>query len=114
MISRDDEHFSQQTLSGVRFAPLLPVPKMETVIPSTVWDPSIHNFYPDSFRASCKELLLCSNSDAVQPCHQVPQINLAAMLPKVLWMEIMSFTHRSCKWKVLFCSYSTHMISFGT
>jgi hypothetical protein len=114
MISRDDEHFSQQTLSGVRFAPLLSVPKMETVIPSTVWDPSIHNFYPDSFRASCKELLLCSNSDAVQPRHQVPQINLAAMLPKVLWMEIMSFTHRSCKWKVLFCSYSTHMISFGT
>ena len=99
MISRDDEDFTQQVLSGVRFAPLLHFPRMETIIPSTVWNPSIHNDYPDSFRASCKELLLCSNSEIVQPRHRVPQMNLAAMLPKVLWMEVMSFTHRSCKLK---------------
>jgi len=94
----DAEDFTQQVLSGVRFAPLLHFPKIETVIPSTVWSPSIHNYYPDSFRASCKEILLCSNSDYVQPPRQAKpeeKINLAAMLPRVLWLEIMSYTHRS-------------------
>lgn len=95
----DTEDFTQQVVSGVRFAPLLHFPKIETVIPSTVWNPSIHNYYPDSFRASCKEILLCSNSNYVQPRQAIleTKINLAAMLPRVLWLEIMSYTHRSCK-----------------
>lgn len=95
----DTEDFTQQVLSGVRFASLLHFPRIETVIPSTVWNPLIHNYYPDSFRASCKEILLCSNSEYVQPRQERPEskINLAAMLPKVLWLEIMSYTHRNCK-----------------
>jgi protein-L-isoaspartate O-methyltransferase len=93
----DSEDFTQQVLSGVRFASLLHYPKLETIIPSTIWSPSVHNYYPDSFRASCKEILLCSNSGYVQPRQAVSerQINLAAMLPRVLWLEIMSYTHRS-------------------
>jgi hypothetical protein len=93
----DAEDFTQQVLSGVRFASLLHFPKIKTVIPSTVWNPSIHNYYPDSFRASCKEILLCSNSDYIQPRQERPEskLNLAAMLPKVLWLEIMSYTHRN-------------------
>jgi hypothetical protein len=93
----DLEDFTQQVLSGVRFASLLQYPKLETIIPSTVWSPSVHNYYPDSFRASCKEILLCSNSEYVQPRQAVPErkINLAATLPPVLWLEIMSYTHRS-------------------
>ena len=98
--------FSEQFLSEVRFSSLVFYPKMnEIIIPSEVWDPKVHHYFPDSFRSVCKELLLCSQSDYYQaPPRQIPpedRVNLAAMLPKVIWMEIMSFTHRSCKFALL-------------
>mmetsp|Transcript_47451 Transcript_47451/g.143649 ORF Transcript_47451/g.143649 Transcript_47451/m.143649 type:complete len:265 (+) Transcript_47451:1284-2078(+) len=46
------------------------------------------------------ELLMCSNSKCVQPPPQPKKpsdfLNTAALLPRVMWIEILSFTHR--KW----------------
>jgi hypothetical protein len=93
--------FSQQVISSVRFASLATTPKKEVILPSPVWEPQLHHYYPDSFRSVCKELLMCNQSEYYQPLTQVrppeARINLAATLPKAIWMEIMAFTHRSCK-----------------
>ena len=92
--------FSQQVLSDVRFAPLLETPRISTVLPSKVWDPSVHHNYPDSFRDSCREILLCSHAPHVQgppPVQPKQTVNAACLLPRVLWMEILSYTHRDCK-----------------
>ncbi|CAB9506930.1 Protein-L-isoaspartate O-methyltransferase domain-containing protein [Seminavis robusta] len=89
--------FSLTVLSGVRFATLLANPNISTVLPSTVWNPSIHYQYPDSFRNSCREILLCSNAPRSQKPRPVPRDtsdNVAGLLPRVLWMEILSYTHR--------------------
>lgn len=93
--------FTQQIVSGVRFATLQATPTMNTVLASKVWNPSVHYQYPDSFRQSCREILLCSHA----PKEQIPlertrpalNINAAGLLPRVLWMEVLSFTHRDCK-----------------
>ena len=90
--------FLVQVISSVRFTPLLNSPEIPTVIPSQIWDPSIHQHYPESFRRSCKEILLCSRARAHQyPPKQVEveRINVAAKLPRALWMEILSYTDRS-------------------
>jgi len=93
------DDFAQQVLSSVRFSPLLLTPKVDVIIPSRIWQPDMHKFYPDSFRKACKEIMLCSHSDFVQPLPPVPEkkncTNLAAMLPQVIWMEILSYTSRS-------------------
>eukprot|EP00540_Astrosyne_radiata_P004000 CAMPEP_0116841026 /NCGR_PEP_ID=MMETSP0418-20121206/10691_1 /TAXON_ID=1158023 /ORGANISM="Astrosyne radiata, Strain 13vi08-1A" /LENGTH=516 /DNA_ID=CAMNT_0004471397 /DNA_START=64 /DNA_END=1614 /DNA_ORIENTATION=+ len=93
----DTDDFSQQVLSGVRFAPLLNTPRLETIIPARVWEPSVHHLYPDSFRKASKALLMCSNAQYLQSDDSRftnPRVNLAAVLPRVIWMEILSFTHR--------------------
>lgn len=91
--------FSPQVLSGVRFSSLLSYPNASTVLPSRVWSPSVHHSYPDSFRTASKELLLCSHAPYVQPIppEQRPEfrVNLAAALPRVIWMEILSYTHHN-------------------
>ena len=96
------EQFDTRVISGVRFAPLLSEPSIQTVIPACVWDPSNHTIYPDSFRGACNQLLLCSNASRNQPVKVVPRnkVNAASMLPRALWVEILSFTHRNCKWGV--------------
>mmetsp|Transcript_9091 Transcript_9091/g.14909 ORF Transcript_9091/g.14909 Transcript_9091/m.14909 type:complete len:548 (-) Transcript_9091:120-1763(-) len=90
--------FTSQLLSGVRFAPLVMLPVIYTVIPSNVWSPSIRRFYPDEHRCASMALLMCSNSAIVQPLSRVPtpdeRFNAAAMLPKSIWLEILSYTHR--------------------
>jgi len=93
--------FTQQVLSGVRFAALLQHPNIDTILPSTVWNPSIHHQYPDSFRNSCREILLCSNAAKEQnppPVKRIENVNVAGLLPRVLWMDILSYTHRDCKY----------------
>ena len=94
--------FTSQLLSGVRFAPLVMLPVIYTVIPSNVWSPSIRRFYPDEHRCASMALLMCSNSAIVQPLSRVPtpdeRFNAAAMLPKSIWLEILSYTHRRCKY----------------
>jgi len=91
-----DQEYTQETLSAVRFAPLLSHPRVDTVIPMRVWTPSWHKFYPDSFQNSCKAILLCSNSNYVQPEKWQPKgkLNVAALLPRALWLEILSYTRR--------------------
>jgi hypothetical protein len=91
------DDFSQQVVSGVRFAPLLRSPSKVTVIPSKVWDPSIHSTYPTTFKHAIKEILLCSHAEPIQQIRIVKteNVNLAATLPKDIWIKILSFTHRS-------------------
>jgi len=92
--------FTQQVLTSVRFAPLVLNPRIETVIPGRVWTPSNQKYYPEAFKEATNQLFMCSNSNVVQPIpppkKTEDRINFAAMLPKVIWMEILSFTHR--KW----------------
>jgi len=90
--------FDRQILSGVRFASLLKSPGLHTVIPAMVWTPGSHKLFPDTFRKASRELLLCSNSEYVQPLPIQPRpedrINVACTLPKSVLMVILSFTHR--------------------
>lgn len=88
--------YSQQVISGVRFSPLVGSPAMPTVIRSRVWVPSLHRYYPESFRKSCKEILLCAHAPTYQPSPPVAsqQINVASQLHRSIWMEILSYTHR--------------------
>jgi len=91
-----DNEFTKHVLSGVRFAPLLDSPQMETVIPARLWSPHVHHFFPPSFQKASMQVFLCSNSEYNQPLFNQKRNNLAAILPRALWIEILSFTHR--KW----------------
>lgn len=94
------EEFTMEVLSGVCFASLLRTPALETKIDAKVWNPESHCLFPQAFRKASLELLMCSNSKFIQPLPLAPEarhrINVAAVLPKALWMEVLSFTHR--KW----------------
>ena len=74
--------------------------KGSTIIPANVWNPTIQRGYPREFKKASMQLLMCSNSQVVQPLPRLPsqdeRTNVAAMLPKSLWLEILSYTHR--KW----------------
>ena len=92
-------NFLMQVISSVRFTPLLNSPVLHTEIPSQVWEPSIHQHYPESFRRSCKEILLCSHAPTYQPppaqVHVQHRTNTAATLPRAIWIEILSYTDRT-------------------
>ena len=96
-----DGEFTSQVVSGVRFAPLAIRPIIYTTIPSNVWNPSISRLYPNEHQCASRALLMCSGSEIVQPLPRVPspdeRFNAAAMLPKSIWLEILSYTHRRCK-----------------
>jgi hypothetical protein len=98
---RSGQEFTMQVISGVHFAALAPHPSMKVMIPARVWNPSRHHFYPDSFRSACKEVLLCSNASTDQPFKPVRKesLNAASLLPRALWMEILSYTHRDCRYR---------------
>lgn len=98
-LGMETRDFTEELLSPVRFAPLVSQPKIETVIPARIWTPSLHQYYPDSFRDSCKAVLLCSHANYTQPVKPEPKekVNTACMLPRALWLEILSYTHRDCK-----------------
>lgn len=93
--------FTSQILSGVRFAPLSAGQEANTVIPARVWSPRVQRGYPAEFRCAARQLLLSANSTLLQPLPCAPSLeerrNAAAMLPKTLWLEILSFTHRKCR-----------------
>lgn len=93
-----ENEFTKHVLSGVRFASLLDSPQMETVIPARLWSPHVHHFFPKNFQKASMQVFLCSNSEYNQPLIQNQQRNnVAAILPRALWIEILSFTHRKCK-----------------
>ena len=100
-----NEEFTSQILSGVRFAPLVMSPVVNTIIPSRVWSPSLQRGYPCEFKLASKQLLMCSNSQLVQPI-RLPsieeRINVSAMLPRTIWLEILSYTHRKCELILIF------------
>lgn len=93
----DNKQFNTKVIAGVRFAPLLTNPSIQTIIPARIWDPSNHGVYPNSFRGACNEILLCSNASRNQPVKPCPKnkVNAASMLPRALWVEVLSFTHRN-------------------
>ncbi|KAG7352756.1 protein-L-isoaspartateD-aspartate O-methyltransferase PCMT [Nitzschia inconspicua] len=96
-VANEADEFSSQVISAVRFAPLVASPSLKTVIPARIWSPEEHMFYPDSFRAACKQVLLCSNAKKDQPTEPQPvpiNVNAASLLPRALWMEVLSYTHR--------------------
>lgn len=99
-VSDLNEEFTSQILSGVRFAPLVTNPALTTIIPSNKWSPSIQRGYPPEFKRASMQLLMCSNSQLVQPI-TLPSIdermNVSALLPRTIWLEILSYTHRKCK-----------------
>jgi len=98
-VYESNEEYTSQILSGVRFSPLQIRPAVATVIPSTVWSPLMQQGFPSEFKLASRHLLLCSNSHYVQPLpvsRQEERFNVAAMLPKTIWLEILSYTHR--KW----------------
>lgn len=88
--------YTTRVISGVRFAPLLSSPDIQTIIPARVWAPSNHHLYSNCFRGTCRELLLCSNSSRKQTIRVRPleKVNVASMLPRALWVEVLSFTNR--------------------
>lgn len=88
--------FSVQVLSGVRFANLLETPAIPTILPSRIWEPARHARYPDSFKRACKQIMLCSRSDVVQPAPPVVTelVNAAAILPRAVWLKVLSYTTR--------------------
>ena len=88
--------FTTQIMSGVTFAPLLTEPRIDTTIPATKWSTANHRVYPESFQKVTKTILLCRNSNFIQPI-SVQKVNLSASLPKEVWMHILSFTTRMCK-----------------
>jgi hypothetical protein len=94
--SRLSEDFSQQVISGVRFAPLVRNPAMPTVLPSRIWSPEVHASYPATFRAACKQILLCSHASPNQPPPETRTsgVNVAAKLPRALWMEVLSYARQ--------------------
>jgi len=96
-----NEEFTSQILSGVRFAPLT-TSSAVTVIPANVWNPTIQRGYPAEFKQASMQLLMCASSQLVQPLPRVPteieRTNVASMLPKPLWLEVLSYTHRNCKY----------------
>jgi len=96
----DELEFTTKIISSVRFAPLVQHPKMKTVIPCRLWNPALHHLFPNSYQQSIMSLLLCSNSRYSQPIRPVTKsdhINLAASLPRDVWIHIISFTNRKCE-----------------
>ena len=95
------EEFTSQILSGVRFAPLVMRPCLTTIIPAAVFNPLMQSGYPSEFKRAGMQLLLCSSSELIQPLPREPseaeRFNAAAMLPKSIWLEILSYTHRKCE-----------------
>jgi hypothetical protein len=96
-----NQDFTTQILSGVMFAPLqVQTTAVPTVIPATVWSPTIQQGYPLEFKQASRQLFLCSNSQLIQPPPVIvyeERINAAALLPNSVWVNILSFTHRKCK-----------------
>ena len=93
------EDFTTSMLSGVRFSSLLDSPSLPVCIRCRVWEPSLHRLYPESFRRTAKEIMLCSNAPLMQsppprPPSPKAQVNVAAALPRALWMEVLSYAHR--------------------
>jgi len=99
-VRRTMEEYTERTITRVHFAPLLKSPAKNIVIPATTWSPACHTLFPENFQKSVKTLLLCLRSSYVQPPRQEIQtglLNESSLLPRDVWLHILSFTNRKCK-----------------
>lgn len=94
----DGNEFKRDVISNVGFAPLKKQPNARIVIPALTWEPVKMKSYPLSFRKSAITLLMCSNSQTIQPFLQEERhrINVSSKLPREVWVYILSFMPR--KW----------------
>jgi len=104
--------FTQEVIAHVCFAPLLRWPRVPNVIQARLWSPINHKYFPSTFTDATDQIFLCSESSVFQPLppkkKQKDLLNVAAMLPNALWLEILSFTHRKCKSMYLFLILIKH------
>lgn len=82
--------FSTEIISSVRFTAMIEPTSscLPLVIPSRIWEPSLHPYYSETFRAACREILLCANADPSR------HSNVVTSLPRALWLEVFSYTDR--------------------
>lgn len=96
-VKRLDE-FTEQIITSVHFAPLLTYPKLSVIIPALKWRPEHHYMYPKSFQNATRTLLLCSGAAFVQPPRKASERrNFSSVLPKEIWVHVLSFTTKKCK-----------------
>lgn len=76
-----------ELITNVYFATLAENPKLEVTIPSKIWDQTLHTTFPRDFQESIWVLLLCNNSSN-------RNLNVAASIPKDIWLFIFSFMSR--------------------
>lgn len=98
----NEKEYTLQVLSGVIFAPLVKKPDMKTVIQASVWSPTNHLLYPDTFRKACEQILLCSqfaskNANVGSSSESGKPTNAASLLPRAMWIEVLKFCSRDCK-----------------
>ena len=76
------------------FFPLSTPPAQPTIIAATVWEPSRQRNYPLEFKRATVHLLLPAKSGLRQT---EGRLNVAAMLPISIWLEILSYAPRRCE-----------------
>lgn len=87
-----------EIITSVYYAKLAENPKLEVLIPSTVWDPALHYTFPSDFHESIWALLLCANSPS-------PRVNSAASIPKDIWLYIFRYMNKNCECHLFVVSY---------
>jgi len=95
----NEKEYTLQVLSGVIFAPLVKKPGMKTVIQASVWSPTNHLLYPDTFRKACEQILLCSqfaskNANFGSSSESGKPTNATSLLPRAMWIEVLKFCSR--------------------
>jgi len=87
--------FKHETISGVRFAPLLSSPTTIPKLPVPLWNRQrLPKHFPGTFRASLLTVLMCHAADHHQPQPATAR-NLAALVPADCWHHIFSFCGRN-------------------
>ncbi len=81
--------FVTEVISGVRFTGMIDSKSSAPlIIPHRIWEPALHSYYSETFRTACRTVLLCANADPSR------HVDAPALLPRALWLEVLSYTHR--------------------
>jgi hypothetical protein len=94
LATENDFEFDAQIVSGVIFAPMQEK-QLKTTIPAIQWNIFNHYYFPETFNKATKTILLCRNANFFQKPESY--VNVAATIPKEVWLHILSFANRRCK-----------------